>query len=193
MARGKPEEFKKRYNKYDGGVDIHWVWYAQNKNSYKDLVDAALKPFQGLKGSVVDIGCGDGLIGSLLIKQGFEVIGVEPEPAGIALCNSKVPKMQTIMRTIENYIEIMRPVDFLFSFNTIEHVEKPEAYLEAMKQVRQFAVIITDDRNFHTKIDPLHYREYTYEQLADFFKGFRTERVETNNPEFIGIKVYAKN
>ncbi len=186
------------YTKYKGSNPIHWTWYINGNNwQYKQLVDASLKPFEGLKGKVLDVGSGDGLIPSLLMKMGFEVIGIEPEKEGVAASLKMVPDFKQIrMTTIEEYVKpAMTPVDYLFSLNTIEHVEDAKAFVKVMDSVKEFAIIVTDNainkNGERRKMKELHSHEFSYPELEELFKDFRNEKVDVGNGSFIGIKIYA--
>lgn len=185
-----------KYSKYKGSTPIHWTWYRGGSQQYRDLVDASLKPFKDLRGTILDVGSGDGLIENLLTQQKFVVIGIEPEEEGIKAARRMKVESEMIQTTIEDYVQgKMKPVDYLYSLNTIEHVNDPTAFVKVMDSVKQFAIIITDNalnkegkrrtpKEFHTK-------EFTYEELKALFDGFKTEKVDTGTGSFIGIKVYS--
>ncbi len=185
------------YTKYKGATPIHWDWYRGGNAQYKNLVDKSLVPFVGLKGTILDIGYGDGLIASLLIKMGFKVIGIEPEDDGLRASKRMLPEQKDIRKTtIEEYVKKrMESVDYIYSMNTIEHVEDYTAFVKVMDSVREFAVIVTDNAldKFGNKrrVKELHSKEFRYDELEALFKDFRHERVELDNGSFIGIKVYA--
>jgi hypothetical protein len=188
------------YTKYKGATPIHWTWYINGNNwQYKELVDASLLPFKGLKGKILDIGSGDALIPSLFMKQGFEVVGIEPEQDGIAAGKKMVPDFKNVLNTtIEEYVKgEMIPVDYIYSLNTIEHVKDPTAFVKVMDSVKEFALIVTDNAiskdGSRRRTKELHEHEFSYEELAELFSDFKTEKVEVDNGSFIAIKVYPKN
>lgn len=187
------------YTKYKGDTPIHWTWYINGTNwPYKNLVDESVAPFKGLSGLVLDVGYGDGLVASVLMKMGLKVLGIEPELTGIKASLKMMPEFKNVRHTtIEEYVKVaMTPVDYLYSLNTIEHVEDPKAFVKVMESVKEFAIIITDNAinkdGVRRKVKELHSREFSYEELQDLFKDFDTEMLETKNGSFIGIKVYAK-
>lgn len=186
------------YTKYRGATPIHWTWYRNNVDQYKNLVDESVKPFEGLTGKVLDIGFGDGLIASLLMEKGLEVIGIEPEKDGWLAAKKMMPDMpKVLLTTIEEYVKaVMIPVDYMYSMNTIEHVEDYQAFVKVMDSVKNFAIVVTDNainkNGERRKTKELHSHEFSYDELQELFKGFKTEKFETGNGSFIGIKIYAK-
>lgn len=183
----------KEYPKYRGMVPIHWNWYRDNTHRYKELVDQSLTYFEGCKGRILDIGSGDGLIDHLLAQKGFKVIGVEPDFDGIGIAFGKVTYEYLLSTTIESYVrKAMQEVDYMYSMNTIEHVQDPQAFVKAMASVKEFGIVITDNATVNKEVDKYHEREYTLQQLQHLFKDFRTEVIDTLNDNFIGIKIYAK-
>ncbi len=187
------------YTKYKGATPIHWQWYINGTNfPYKTLVDNSVVPFKGLKGKVLDIGFGDGLIASLLIKEGLEVVGIEPEQDGIDAAKKMLPDFKSVLKTtIEEYVKgQMIPVDYIYSMNTIEHVDDYSSFAKVMDSVKQFALIITDNAinklGVRRKQKELHSKEFSYEELEEVFSGFKTEKFETGDGSFIGIKIYPK-
>lgn len=186
------------YPKYKGSTPIHHQWYINGTNfRYKELVDASLKPFEGLKGTVLDIGSGDGLIEKLLQEKGFTVYGIEPEIEGIKAAMRMSVDFKTFHTTVEDYItKAMMPVDYLYSLNTIEHVNDPTAFIKVMESVKEFAIIVTDNAiNKDGKrrgMKELHTKEFSYPELEELFKDFKTEKVDVNDGSFIGIKIYAR-
>ena len=186
-----------KYTKYEKLGAIHWKWYSKgNKNiGYKVLVDDSLKYFSG-KGTVIDIGCGDGLPSYLLAKKGFTVIGVEPEISGLKIAREKLKNLDFTgyETTIEKFVkENNQTFDYLYSLNTIEHVDDHNAFIEMMKRIKNFGIIITDNKDSKRRKHSSHVREYTKSSLKDLFKDFKIEDIKFNNDwvnkYFIGIKI----
>ena len=172
-----------RYNKYS--ESFHWKLYKIKGHWYKVVVDKSLEYLKEL-GTILDIGSGDGLVDRLLIDKGFKVIGIEPEHDGNLIAQEKVPEMRIIESTLEE--AELPEVDYLYSLNTIEHCQKPERFIEAMKKVRKFGIVITDNSELVPK-DVYHEREFTLKILKDLFKDFKTEELVLNNYS-IGLKIW---
>jgi len=184
---------KDNYPKYKLYGDLHWRWYSRRED-YKKLVDNSLKFFDDIKkGSVLDIGSGDGLIDHLLLKKGFIVEGIEPTKEGVMITKEKIPHMRVHHTTLEKFIQQNKQrYDYLYSMNTIEHVKKYTDFVRLMDFVNNFAVIVTDNAELSDGDEEFHEKEFTYNELEDLFRDFRSERIDLGNKKFIGIKVFSK-
>jgi len=178
-----------RYDVYDRLGAIHWKWMDDPMLMpwYRYLITRSLKWFAGESGKVLEIGSGDGVMAYYLTSMGFEVVGIEPEQEGIKLCKEKVPTMTVLEGNIED-IELPE-ADYLYSLNTIEHVSKPERFVEAMKKIKNWGVVITDDVQLR-KGGKYHTKEYSLDELKDLFKDFRTEVLDLGRLDFIGLKIH---
>lgn len=79
------------FNKYEKMGAYHWQWYAANHTGYKDLVDLALEilPQQG---TILDVGCGDGLTSFKLFEKGLSVVGIDTNEYAIRLARKRTSK-----------------------------------------------------------------------------------------------------
>lgn len=179
-----------RYDKYDTHGAIHWDWYYRPEpgNGYRELVEDSIMPFidNRERGTLLDIGCGDGLVSHLLDSFGYKVIGIEPELTGVDICKAKVPKMEVLHGGLEEVV--IPPVDYMFSLNTIEHLKDPTYFTKVIPLVRKFSVIVTDNAVGHVP-DPYHTQEFTMEELKDLFSDFEVKEVPLTNEAFIGVCV----
>lgn len=179
-----------RYTKYDTQGACHWNEYARKRN-YKDIVDSSLLPFKGVKkGTLIDIGCGDGVSSCFLAKMGFEVTGVEIEPLGIKyakeMCKEKV---NWICEDAEHISTLDAEFDYLYSMNTIEHLKKPEIMVDLMKKVKKFGIIVTDDSEVSKKGNDFHEKEFNREEFKELFKDFKLEEIPMKWYKFFGYKI----
>ena len=184
------------YNKYKKKGAIHWSWYSSNHRNigYKVLVNESIKYLSG-GGTVMDIGCGDGLPSYLLAKKGFKVTGIEPEMSGLDIARDKLNGLDFIgyQATIEDFVKNNdQTFDYLYSLNTIEHIDDENAFVEMMKRIKYFGIVVTD--NASGKKHPTHTKEYNIDSLKELFKDFKTEQIyfsdEWTNKNFIGLKIY---
>lgn len=181
----------KKYDKYEKRGALHW-WEYRNHTYYEELVDDSLIPFDNIKkGTLLDVGCGDGLHTQLLYQRGFDVTGVEVEELGIKyareMCSNKI---EFINSSIEDFLKSDRSFDYLYCLNTIEHLEDTNTIIEVMKNIKNFGVIITDDNEARSgKVDKYHVREFTKGEFKNIFKDFELEELKINNPTYFGYKV----
>lgn len=176
------------YDKYDQG-DIHWQWY-NNSPWYFKLVNESIEPFKDVElGTLVDIGCGDGLPLSLLHELGFKCYGVDPQYDGIDLALDHGVSAEYFVERAERFADRNLKFDYLYSLNTIEHMDDPQALVEIMKNVRNFGVVITDDGSKVDQVNRYHNVEFTRESFAKLFREFKIEWLQLTG-DFIGAKIF---
>ena len=95
-------------------------------------------PFEGL--SLIDIGCGGGLIAEPMRRLGFEVTAVDAssENIGTARAHAKQMGLDIAYRaaTVEQMVEAgAGPFDVVLTMEVIEHVADPEAFVRACSRL----------------------------------------------------------
>lgn len=179
----------KEFTRYETHGAFHWDWFENPRHWYPTLVNNSLKYLASENGTVLDIGSGDGRVDRTLIDLGFNVIGIEPDKMGNKIARERVPEMLILENTLE---DVEFPfADYLYSLNTIEHTDTPKRYLEAMKKIKNFGIVITDNAEMGRTKGEFHTKEYTLAELKKLFSNFRVEVLELGMKEFIGIKIYA--
>jgi len=185
-----------RYNKYEKQGACHWKEYARGRN-YKEIVDSSLIPFLKRdlkKGTVVDIGCGDGLPTCKLAGLGFITIGVDVSELGIKYarhhCNKEVEWVpEDVIDFLGDCIVDNRTFDYLYSLNTIEHLEDAKVLVELCKRIKNFSIIVTDDKDTCKKDNPFHVKELNRDDFKELFYEFNLEEIQINHPKFFGYKI----
>lgn len=183
------------YDKYEKYGDLHWQWYNDPKHLYRELVDQSLEPFREVKeiGTLVDIGCGDGVSMHWLNLMGFKCAGVDPSEAGvkIALMQHNV-EGEYFIEKAEGFEKREMEFDYLYSLNTIEHLDNPAVMVKIMKRIKKFGVIVTDndDTIESSKRSVYHNTQFSPTTLEDLFKGFGMERIKINHPDYFGYKIW---
>ncbi len=96
---------------------------------------AALDLCQGL--SVVDIACGEGYGSYLLSQRVRSVVGIDIDEAAIRTASSRYqsPNLQFKSGSCTQIPLESRSADVVVSFETIEHVGSPDAFLEEVSRV----------------------------------------------------------
>lgn len=81
------------------GDDLAWVHHT----GFADLARAAAPALVGLlrarglhEGTVVDLGCGSGLVLAALARAGYQPVGVDLSPAMLALARKQAPKAKLV-------------------------------------------------------------------------------------------------
>ncbi|MGQ2991005.1 MAG: bifunctional 2-polyprenyl-6-hydroxyphenol methylase/3-demethylubiquinol 3-O-methyltransferase UbiG [Brevundimonas sp.] len=95
-------------------------------------------PFQGL--SLIDIGCGGGLIAEPMRRLGFEVTAVDASSENIGTARAHAEQMGLDIAyraaTVEQMVEAgAGPFDVVLTLEVIEHVADPEAFVRACSRL----------------------------------------------------------
>jgi 2-polyprenyl-3-methyl-5-hydroxy-6-metoxy-1,4-benzoquinol methylase len=102
---------------------------------------------KGEKLRVLDLGCGNGSLTSVIADEGFEVIGIEESDSGIVLASQNFPNCQFIQASIYDlpYTELENSFDLVIASDVIEHLLFPrELVIAARKCLKpQGKLIIT--------------------------------------------------
>jgi len=92
-----------------------------------------LRPFDGL--TLLDIGCGGGLLSEPMARLGFAVTGVDPSERNIGTAKAHAAQSGTIVdyRTAdaETLVAEARRFDVVLNMEVVEHVADLHAYLDA--------------------------------------------------------------
>jgi 2-polyprenyl-6-hydroxyphenyl methylase / 3-demethylubiquinone-9 3-methyltransferase len=93
---------------------------------------SSLRPFDGL--SLLDIGCGGGLIAEPMARLGFTVTAVDADADAIAVarCHAEATSLAIDYRvgTAETLARTGHRFDVVLALELIEHVANPDAFLE---------------------------------------------------------------
>lgn len=97
------------------------------------IVDRALKTpplsaLAGRTGSTLDVGCGRGDLGALLISQGWTAAGVDPSPEACAIANKQ--GVEATAGTLASVDFAGRTFDAITFQHSLEHVVDPAGDLE---------------------------------------------------------------
>ncbi len=85
---------------------------------------------------VVDIGCGNGYLAGVLAGRGFEVVGVEPSPDGIAQARAAHPDVRFEQAWVDEMgTKLGADYDVVIATEVIEHLPAPRTLLRAGLQL----------------------------------------------------------
>lgn len=79
------------------------------------------------KGRLLDVGCGNGAFLKRAQGMGWQVSGVDPDPAAVETCSAL--DMQVVMGDISNVSLRGKQFDVITMSHCLEHVQEPEAVL----------------------------------------------------------------
>lgn len=124
--------------------------------------------------NVLDVGCGTGYGSRILAECATSVLGIDRDPAAIAYCRAHqtAPNLSYAVGDATR-LTFDRQFDVCLSFQVIEHLENPRAFLEELRRftVPDGRVLLTTPNSLvglEGKPDnPFHISEMTYEQFRD--------------------------
>ncbi len=95
-----------------------------------------IKQDKSKKLRVLDIGCGNGSLSNLIAKQGYEVVGVEDSPSGVAEANKNFPECKFIHASVYDlpYSDLGGDFDIVISAEVIEHLFYPSELIKSAKK-----------------------------------------------------------
>lgn len=177
-----------QFDKYEKLGAYHWDWYEDTNFAwYKECVDSILKFCKST--SVLDLGCGEALIGSKLFERvGYDEMqldytGIDIDETALQLAD---PELDVRQDDLDGDSHFMPPGwEYLVCLNTIEHLKTPRMIINLLRQpniIIKGAIIITDKPTGNP--GRYHEHEYTKKELLDTFKEFKPKYFEINSTEF---------
>lgn len=192
------------FDKYEDRGAYHWEWHRRRRSDYLDLLNRSL-PLLEPPGTILDVGCGDGLCSYLLFQKGFRVVGIDTSECAIRLARSMTRKafvrerawwylplrwhLPSRQLTVNQFGQGLRfeiaslfdttegPVDQLLMQEVIEHLTEPRAAIEKVATlIREFAVITTPNADY-MKPHTLDYHTWNASQFMELFSGFDAQLI----------------
>ena len=114
------------------------------------LSKGGLKPLRGL--TVLDIGCGGGLISEPLARMGADVTGIDPAPENIQTAADHAASQDLTINyqavTAEQVVEAGQTFDMVTCLEVVEHVPDPAEFVSTIsKLVRPGGLLIMSTIN----------------------------------------------
>ena len=172
------------FEKYDQRGALCWEGYQkadvfrQRAHHLAKLVAKFTLPPDGIGGHVLDVGSGDGLFSHLFALEGCEVIGIDPEPEGVAVAQRMCAQQQYPQPSGAPQFKVGRGDAIPFEsqsaacvslFDVIEHLNNPIGVLNEIARVLRpggHFVCVTPSWQFGGSSDPIyHGYEYNQEEL----------------------------
>jgi len=174
----KTLQIRGNFDKYKRLGAYHWDSY-KNNLEYKTHVDYIVENWKKRsKGTLLDVGCGDGLISCFLAESGFKVKGIDIESEGIKLAKRKC---LSVVFKVKDVFNINEQFDYLLASEVIEHLSNPDEFLQKIKGIfRKEALVTTPNKDYYKHIDPYHMKEYNIYEfenlLKKYFKIFQVQK-----------------
>lgn len=168
------------FNKYRLKGAYHYDWY-ETEDWYRYLIDRCVK---FCKGSTLDIGCGEGLLVQKITEAGQDCVGIDPDKDAVALADPELDVRQGSV-----YDLFLDEWDYLSCINVIEHLQYPERIKEIiLNNITKGAIITTIDYQGGS-LGEDHKKEYTMDELVEFFKEFNPKPFRYKDTEWIGVEI----
>ena len=178
----------RHFDKYDRMGAYHWRAYHDGEDPvyrrHVDKVVELLGPGEGR--TLLDVGCGDGLISAQLADAGFTVTGIDIEPTAIRIAAQQRPDVRFIQGDL---YDIDETFDLVVASEVVEHLSEPEAFLSKIAGVsRRGALITTPDRDYYSDVDRYHRTEYgRYEYISLLKRHFPAVEVIATGGHLYGV------
>lgn len=85
---------------------------------------------------VLDLGCGNGFLSGHLHRHGYEVVGVDPSPTGIALARASFPDIHFIQSPAQPELsQSLEPFPAIVCLEVIEHLSEPRVLVRTIRRL----------------------------------------------------------
>jgi len=152
-----------------------------------------------LYGSVLDVGCGNGLMTSFIVAQPYvekqKIVGIDPSPDLLRFANHWRLPTHFIVSVCESLPFSDNSFDCVIAADLIEHVQDPDKMIDECSRVlkRMGTIVVTtplDEVKWLVNAptpNPLHLRSYTVEQMRELlskhgFKAFAVPSGQLGEP-----------
>ena len=171
--RLKPDQ--KEIDHFNGLADVWWdaggpMWPLHKLNNLRaPYVQQAIQAHFGagsLKGiTILDIGCGAGLLAEAMATLGATVTGVDPAVRNILIARQHAQRRNLNIEYLEGSIEVIkgRCFDVVLNMEVVEHVEDLKAFIAACNQAVApggLEIVATLNRNIRSFIFAIVGAEY---------------------------------
>jgi 2-polyprenyl-3-methyl-5-hydroxy-6-metoxy-1,4-benzoquinol methylase len=179
--------------------DYGWEEGATNAHGY--LYPTLYEMLASYKGSrILDVGCGNGVIASRLLADGFDVYGIDASESGINIANAKHSGRFFVQDiSSEKLPEPLAAMQFdlVISTEVIEHIYAPRTYMKFIRNVlntggvliistpyhgylKNLVLALTSkmDKHFTVLWDGGHIKFWSRQTLTTLLKEFSFETVE---------------
>jgi ubiquinone/menaquinone biosynthesis C-methylase UbiE len=136
----------------------------------------ACREFTGGK-EVLDIACGSGYGTKLIAQNAKKVYGIDIDQETVNYAKENY-RAKNIIYKVGSATDIPlgdNSVDVVVSFETIEHIDDYEKYLQEIKRILRpggVLVLSTPNDDEYIEDNEFHQHEFRYKQLKDLVKGY---------------------
>jgi len=177
------------YREMEAVESSHWWFRAR-----RDIVTRYLHKQTQIDSSILDVGCGTGLMMDHLRSLGFKVEGFDYSDDAISICTHKG---LMVKKARLPDVPSLEPVDTILMMDVLEHIENDRLALKnlqsAVKPGGHLLLTVPAHPRLWTVHDEVHhhFRRYTSKQLYDVIKssGWVAEYLSPYNSHLFPIAV----
>ena len=130
---------KKSYRPESGGESKGYHHRKGRPNATSQWLWPVLKKvISGLEhrpSRVMDLGCGNGSTANMIQELGFEVIGVDHSPSGVAMATESYPGVEFVQSNVLEDLSHLGTFPLILSMEVIEHLYDPKRFAENVFEV----------------------------------------------------------
>jgi ubiquinone/menaquinone biosynthesis C-methylase UbiE len=189
-------------HKYAGKISAATWWKTDGVQYLYDFPDQHRRIdwiISMLHGSVLDVGCGEGMITNFTVAQPYvdkqRIIGVDPSPDLVGFANHWRLPSHFLVSVGEALPFIDNGFDCVIAAELLEHVVDPDRLIEECRRVlkKMGTIVLTTPLEEEKWLinaplpNPLHLRSYTVEQMRELlskhgFKAFAVPSGQLGEP-----------
>ena len=141
------------YNKIASCNDYEEYWHQRiDPESHGLYIQRRINKFNRIAeliepgSSVVEIGCGDGILLEMMLREKLrpeDVLGLDVSEAALDACREKGIPVRQADGTSVNFIKELRDYDYLIMSDFMEHIPDPEALIKLLRPKISKGIIIS--------------------------------------------------
>ncbi len=143
---------------------------------HQRLLKAYVAVLHYIKGSVLELGCGEGRGVELLMEQAEDFTGLDKIQEVIDKLTAKYPNATFKQAVFPPFSDIAdNTYDTIVSFQVIEHIKDDKLYLQEIQRVLKpggRAILSTPNIKMTLTRNPWHEREYTADELKKLAQNY---------------------
>ncbi len=185
------QKYKKR------GMGYHWGQISRDILKRNIYVVARYEIVMNLIGkeirnkTILDVGCGDGVLSWMLFKRGAKVVGIDISKEAIGFAREKCGNKENLQFISASAYQIPfedNSFDYVISSDVIEHLGEPVRMISETRRVwngKGKIVITTPIKLTQEPLDRMHYWEFFEEEFEGVLKRyFKCVKIIKSHPLF---------
>lgn len=191
MLEIKFQKYKKR------GKGYHWKQISRDILKRNIYVVARYEIVMNLIGkeirnkTILDVGCGDGVLSWMLANRGAKVVGIDISKEAIAFAKERCKNIQGLKFVIASAYEIPfrnQSYDYVVCSEVAEHLSEPVRMISEIRRAwneKGKIIISTPIKLTQRPLDRMHYKEFFEEEFEGLLKRyFKRVKIIKSHPLF---------